>query len=109
MHEAIYERLKAVAREGKTITYGEIAPLAGLDMANEADRIKITELLQEIGSFELQHNRPMLPAVVVQKSKNMPGQGFFRAARRSGAYKGNDDPGYFQEELRKVHEYWKQA
>jgi hypothetical protein len=40
MHEVIYERLKAVAREGKTITYGEIAPLANLDMANDTDRIK---------------------------------------------------------------------
>ena len=109
VHESIYEHLKAAAREGKFVTYGEIAPLANLNMANETDRIKMTKLLQEIGDFELQHNRPMLPALVVQKSTKMPGQGFFRSARQSGIYKGGDDAGFFQEELRKVYDYWKQA
>jgi O6-methylguanine-DNA--protein-cysteine methyltransferase len=38
MHRDIYERLKEVARAGQTITYGEIAAMANLNMESPADR-----------------------------------------------------------------------
>ena len=109
INEAVYEHLKTAAREGKLVFYGEIAPLANLSMADDKDRIKMTKLLQEIGDFESENHRPMLPAIVVQKSTKIPGQGFFRAARQSGLFKGGDEAAFHQEQLRQVYDYWKQA
>ncbi len=34
MHQAIYEELQRVAKAQRVTAYSEIAPLAGLDMAN---------------------------------------------------------------------------
>jgi hypothetical protein len=45
IHQAIYDCLKDVARKRDLITYGEIAPLAKLNMENPADRNKIAEIL----------------------------------------------------------------
>ena len=50
MTRDIYERLKEVARAGRTITYGEIAPVAELDMSNPADRNEIATILDTISS-----------------------------------------------------------
>jgi hypothetical protein len=77
IHQEIYECLKEVARRGDLITYGEIAPLAGLDMESQADRNEIGEILGEISTFEHEHGRPMLSALVVLAGIGYPGEGFF--------------------------------
>ena len=58
MTRDIYERLKEVARAGRTITYGEIAPMAELDMSNPADRNKIATILDTISAREHEQGRP---------------------------------------------------
>ena len=107
MHTAIYERLKAVAKAGSVITYGEIAPLADLDMANPDDRNRISEILDEISIYEHQQGHPLLSTVVILRDDNIPGQGYFKMARRVGVYRGNDDFLFFHNELRRVHDFWK--
>jgi hypothetical protein len=67
MHPRIYDKLKLVARAGTTTTYGEIAPLADLDMANPAHRNEIRRILGEISTCEHQLGHPMLSAVVVHR------------------------------------------
>ena len=52
IHQQIYERLKEVAKAGDLITYGEIAPLANLNMENPDDRNKIAHILGEISAYE---------------------------------------------------------
>jgi hypothetical protein len=84
MHQRIYEKLKLVARAGTTITYGEIAPLADLDMLNPAHRNEIRRILDEISTHEHQLKHPLLSAVVVHQQDHMPGQGFFALARELG-------------------------
>ena len=111
IHEAIYDRLKDVAR-GKDITYySEIAPLAGLDMATEVGRIRIAQILDEINHHENDYDRPMLSAVVILKEYNMPGAGFFECARQLGKYHGAGDEKsklmFWISELEKVHSYWR--
>jgi len=106
MHHVIYDKLKSIAKEQKCIYYSEIAPLANLDMDSPADRNKISEILGEISSYEHEHGRPMLSAVVIHKENNIPGKGFFTLARELDLYSGNDDWNFFISELRKVHEYW---
>jgi hypothetical protein len=107
MHQAIYERLRQIAKAQNTTTYSEVAPLAGLDMANPADRNEIARILGEISSFEHGQGRPMLSAVVMLQGDNMPGQGFFTLARELGLYTGGDDLTFFARELARVHASWR--
>ena len=93
MHKDIYQKIKSVARNQDIVFYGEIAPLAGLDMSSPDDRIEIGHLLGEISRYEHMQGRPMLSAVVVHKDNNKPGSGFFELAHELGVYDGMDDVG----------------
>jgi len=104
---SLYDRLMEVARAGKTITYGEIAPMLNLNMESQADRTEIGRILGEISTREHNEGRPMLSAVVVRKETQYPGEGFFNLARELGLHHGNDDLAFFVEELKRVHAYWK--
>lgn len=109
VYQEIYERLKEVARNGELITYGEIAPLAGLNMESQGDRTKMGELLGEISTYEHEHGRPMLSAVVVQSGIGYPGEGFYNLARDLGIHHSHDemsDMEFFVKEVKKVHQYW---
>src|SRR2546426_2853109 len=44
MHQTIYDELKSVASRQEMTTYSAIAPLAGLDMDNPADRDAMRQL-----------------------------------------------------------------
>ena len=55
MHKGIYERLIEVAREGETINYAHIAPLANLNMDGQADRNAIGAILGAISKREHEH------------------------------------------------------
>ncbi len=107
MHQAIYEYLKAKARQEKLATYGEIAPLANLDMANQADRNRIGEILGEISTFEHQHKRPLLSVIVIHKNGTEPGPGFFNLAKALGIQNQQDNDSFFIAELNRVYHYWK--
>jgi len=111
MHQQIYEELKRVAKEQRTITYGEIAPLAGLDMGRAEDRNSIAEILDEISRHEHEQGRPLLSAVVVHAqggdSGGVPGTGFFTMAKSVGLYRGGDRVTFFALELGRVHKAWK--
>jgi len=107
MHQEIYERLVFVARHEDVVRYTNIAPLAGLNMDSEPDGVRIGELLGEISTSEHQQGRPLLSAVVIHRENNIPGPGFFRLARELGLYHGGDDFRFFIQELRRVHDYWR--
>jgi len=109
MTRDIYERLKEVARAGRTITYGEIAPMAELDMSNPVDRNEIAAILVAISTTEHQEGRPLLSAVVVRSDTRYPGKGFFKLAQDLGIYDRSDDLAFFVQELARVHEYWMKA
>lgn len=109
IHNEIYERLKEVARCGELIHYLEIAPLANLNMENQADRTKIGEILGEISTYEHHHGRPMLSAIVVLAGVGHPGEGFYNLARSLGLHHKRSelaDMEFFVQEVKKVHTYW---
>lgn len=109
MNRGIYERLKEVAREGQTITYSEIAPMANLNMESQADRNEIGRILGTISKREHEEGRPLLSAVVVLSGIGYAGKGFFTLAKELEIYDGTDDLAFFVRELRRVHEYWQRA
>lgn len=107
MNKALYERLKQVAREETTTTYGEVAPVVGLDMARPEDRSRMAELLDEISEAEHEEGRPLLSAVVVHaqggESGGIPGSGFFSMAKSLGVFDGRDKVSFFARELMRVY------
>ena len=104
--QAIYDKIREVAK-GKGITYySDIAPLAGLSMDSPGDRARISQILDEISRLEHSANRPLLSAVVIRKEENSPGQGFFGLARDLGLHHGDDDLAFGVQELQRVHDCW---
>jgi len=85
MYQAVYEKLKEVARlkcESEVgrglITYGEVGLLINLDPSTEEFYWKIGGVVGEVSDYEYRHGRPLLSAVVVNKETCEPGDGFFR-------------------------------
>ncbi len=107
MHQMIYEELKRVAKGQRTICYGPVAHMVGLDLSDYVQLNQLSAWLGEISTHEHRAGRPMLSAVVVATETNMPGIGFFKLARELGVYRGVDDLAFFVGELRRVHAFWK--
>lgn len=113
MHQAIYNRLIELARTrpGRLTTYSDIAPLANLSMAKDADRETISALLGEILLHEVNRGRPLLTAIVVHRGNdNNPGEGFFSIATEIGIFNGSRDPlarlEFWVRQVQEVHNYW---
>jgi len=109
MHQAVYEKLKEVARARGVIYYSEIAPLAGVNLNAGRGRREIGCIVGEICKSEVHQGRPMLAAVVVRKDSHMPGEGFFKGAQKLGLFQGDSDKdkqAFWVQELKKVHSYW---
>lgn len=66
-----YERLIEAARDGETITYGEIA-----DYANTDNRRYMSKLLDGIGYIEESRGNPPTTAIVVHSGKGTPADDF---------------------------------
>ena len=107
MHQAVYDELRRVANRQEMTTYGAIAPLAGLDMNNPADRDAMRRLLGDISTHEHRNGRPLLTAVVVHKQDNVPGHGFFELAQQLGLLRPEADQlAFFCREVARVHAQW---
>lgn len=106
VHAELRERLRAVAQRRETITYQPIANALGIDLGLDSERGRLGRTLGDISRVEHADGRPLLSAVVVLGSTNVPGKGFFDLARELGAHRSDDDLAFFTSELRRVHDYW---
>ncbi len=106
MNAKIYDRLKAIARDRSSTTYADIAPPAGLDMSLHSDRGEMSRLLGEIAHHEQAVGHPMLTAVVIHRTDNLPGSGFFTIAQEFGRFDGTDRVRFWIDALKEVHEFW---
>src|SRR5262249_51993210 len=109
VNAAVYEKLVQVAKARTTITYTALASVADITLAGSGDDEMKTLgfVLDEIADQEIAAGRPLLPAVVVKKSDNMPGAGLFIYARKKGLQKKKtDNLTFFAEELKRVYAYW---
>jgi len=110
MNRALRERLiEAASTEDEFVHYREVADI--LDLPDDLRLDQATEMyeaLDEISTFEHEHGRPLLTAVVVHVVDHMPGKGFFKMAKRTGKQKpGQDDDKFFFDELHDLREYWR--
>lgn len=105
--KTIYEEIIKVAKNRSYTYYGEVAPLIGLDIRTNWGRKRIGAILDGINRIEHDDGCPLLSAVVIRKSANIPGAGFFRLTKKLGLQSPNEDNLMFWiNELRRVHDYW---
>ncbi len=105
----VYEHLKQVAHEERTVTYSEIALMIGLNMQSQLDRTELGHVLGAIATYEHRQGRPLLSAVTVFSNDGYPSNGFFNLAKELGKYTGStemDRLAFFANELKEVYQYW---
>ena len=78
----LYEELKRVAGDGKTIIYRKAGQLVGLDIESKRDRDQLMAFLEEVNRLEHEAGRPLLSAVVVAYIQQVPGAGLLAKTRR---------------------------
>lgn len=103
--ETFVEYLRNNARRGDLATYGEVAPLLGIDTGNEYFGIHVGRVLDVLNRREFADSRPLISAIVVSAESGQPGSGYYGCARDLRRYHGND----FEEwvmEVGRVHDYW---
>jgi len=103
----VYCELVRAAMNSKIITYGDLAAQLGLPtrghQLGQALRLK----LDAISSYEHDHGRPLLSALVVRKNTRKPGKGFFKMAQRVGKMAASDDPSRFcEQEIKNIKKTW---
>lgn len=75
-HMKLRRFLIKVAREGRTVTYGEVAEAFGFEWSQGVSS-SLTAALNWIGEENRNSREPLLMALVVNKRSRLPGQGFF--------------------------------
>lgn len=105
LNQRVYQKLQEVARERGLITYSEIAPLIDSKIRSPRDP-RLGKALRGICSYEVQHGRPMLGAVVVRRSDRHPGKGFFKGANVLGLFSEGDRLAFWEAERDRVYRYW---
>jgi hypothetical protein len=94
--------VRRVARERGTITYGElVGHIHALDLDPNSDTL--ARILDDISIEEHRSGRGMLSAVVIRADTNLPGEGFFKLARKL-EHDPADEVAFHAEELRRVHD-----
>lgn len=84
---AVYAHLLTRARGGEQVTYGELAPLVGIAKWGNHAQWYIGWVLGYIAEAEVREGRPMLSAIVVNKSGS-PGVGLWNLATELALYHG---------------------
>lgn len=105
----VWAKLICVAHSKGTITYGTLAPLAGLPPTGQHMATEMGHLLGEISEDEHNAGRPMLSAIAVRNDTSMPGKGFFDLARTLGKLTASTtaaEANFWSNELNAVHVHW---
>ena len=98
-----WEILVARAREGRTITYGEMATA----MLLSPQSAQFTDTLNELSRSENAAGRGLLSVLVIRQREGTPGIGFFRLARELG-HQFDDEEQFFREEVERVTAHWQE-
>ena len=98
-----WEILVARAREGRTITYGEMATA----MLLSPQSTQFTDTLNELSRSENAAGRGLLSVLVTRQREGTPGISFFRLARELG-HQFDDEEQFFREEVERVTARWQE-
>jgi hypothetical protein len=98
-----WEILVERAREGQTITYGELATA----MLLSPQSAQFTDTLNELSRSENAAGRGLLSVLVIRQREGTPGVGFFRLAQELGR-QFDDEEQFFREEVERVTAHWQE-
>lgn len=102
--EEIRDIVQAVARNGDTITYGDLA--ARLQTASFHPRSAVYHrLLREICLEEEATGRGFLCALVVKKDTGLPGSGYFRFMAQRGEDVSHPAQ-FWRQHVQQIYNYW---
>jgi hypothetical protein len=104
-----YSMLIDAARYRGVLTYKGIALATGLPASGNAMGDAVGRLLAEISSNEVDQERPMLGALVVEKATGVPGPGFFKLARNLKKLQSeskSDEHKFWKDERDRVYAEW---
>jgi hypothetical protein len=104
--DMVFRKLIEVAKARTTIEFTALANAADRSLDADGDVAALGRVLDEIAEDDVAAGRPLLAALVVQGSRNMPGIGLFKFAKKKKLQKG-DDLTFFVTEMARVHDYWK--
>ena len=105
VNDTLYKKLVEIAKAKTTIQFVELARTADMPLDTDADVTALGRLLDEIAEQEVAAGRPILPVLVVHGTRNMPGVGLFRFAKKKKLQK-SDDLTFFATELSRVYAFW---
>lgn len=107
LRNALYELLTDAARNERTVTYSDAAPIVGLTMRSPHHRKVLGQILGAISEAEVAAGRPMLSSIVVYKGAKGMGQGFYQLGEelRHKAV-GEDEGDFAKRELMRTFEHW---
>ena len=91
----------AVAKAKGTVQFVELATVADMPLDGDEDVAALGRVLDEIAEQEVAAGRPLLPVLVVHGTRNMPGAGLFKFAKKNKLQKG-DDLTFFATEMAQV-------
>ena len=102
--KAIREKLLKIARNGSTITYGELGKAVGLHWRSR----HLIDALDVINRHEDGEDRPLLTAVVINAESKRSGPGFFNLAKTLGRFDPakDDERAYWEQERQRVYRHW---
>lgn len=108
-YHLVYGELINAARSRGTATYQRIAEIMGLPLKGSHMGREVGDLIGTISANEVEHNRPMLSAVVVNV-QGVPGEGFYDWAKKLGRFNPNDyadEKDFWRQEMEAVYATWK--
>ena len=112
-YHKVFCRLIQAALARQTIHYEDVAAIMNLQGKGQHMSKETGHILGEISEDEHNQDRPMLSAVVVQKTgkeKGIPGDGFFTLACQLNKIEENTTPeqkkDFWRNELNQVYEKW---
>ncbi len=106
MRSAMRVELIEVAKQGRIVTYGDLALL--LPIYVHPGSYAFTRLLSQVCAAAEIDGEGSLCALVVSKSTGIPGAGFFRGAAEQGV-DVSDYQNYWQAEVERVFARWSGA
>ncbi len=106
MRSAMRVELIEVAKQGRIVTYGDLALL--LPIYIHPGSYAFTRLLSQVCAVAENEGEGSLCALVVSKSTGIPGAGFFRGMAEQGV-DVSDFQNYWQAEVERVFARWSGA
>jgi uncharacterized protein YcfJ len=108
-YHLVYSELIKAARHRGTVTYQELAVVAGLPLRGSHMGRRIGNLLGAVSQNEVNHGRPMLSVVGVNVNGYV-GDGFFKLARELNLlHDGDDEQAFFEGQRNQCYKIWQQS